>query len=128
MQNRTYSKDLKSNIGQEVIMFGRAYGLRALGGVNFLILQDQYGLAQVVFDKAMPDFKIGALVKIKGVVKEEKRASGGVEVGGKALEIISQPIEDLPFDMSKKELAVNLNTLLDHRPISIRHEKVRAIF
>lgn len=128
MENRIFSKDLKDKVGEDVEVWGRVYGVRALGGVNFLILQDRDGLVQVVFDKDFKDIKIGSLVRIEGKVKEEKRAPGGVEIQGENLKIISEPAEDLPFDLSKKELAVNLNTLLDHRSITIRHEKVRAIF
>ena len=122
------SSQLNKKIGDDVEVWGRVYGVRALGGVNFLILQDRDGLVQIVFDKNFKDVKVGSWVKIEGKVKEEKRAPGGVEIQGKKVEVISAPEEDLPFDLSKKELLVNLNTLLDHRPLTIRHEKVRAIF
>jgi nondiscriminating aspartyl-tRNA synthetase len=125
---RTLSTELKNKIGDDVEIWGRVYGIRALGGVNFLILQDRDGLVQVVFDKNMKDVKVGSWVAIQGQVKEEKRAPGGVEILGKKIEVVSAPAEDLPFDLSKKELNVNLTTLLDHRPLTIRHENVKAIF
>jgi len=107
---------------------GRIYSVRKLGGIIFLILQDRCGLIQVVFDKKTDNLIVGSWVEIEGEVKEEKRAPGGIELRGEKLAIISQPAEDLPIDLSKKELNVNLNTLLNYRPLTLRHEKVRAIF
>ncbi|MBI3671351.1 aspartate--tRNA(Asn) ligase [Candidatus Azambacteria bacterium] len=52
----------------------------------------------------------------------------GVEVIGESVEVLEAPAEELPFDLSKKTLKVELNTLLDFRPLTIRHETVRAIF
>lgn len=128
MTSRIYSDELKTKIGQKAILAGRVYVLRKLGGVNFLILQDRKGLAQVVFDKKLPDLILGSWIIVNGLVKEEKRAPGGVEIQGEKLEIISQPAQELPFDLSKKELNINLTTLLNHRPISLRHERIKAIF
>jgi len=125
---RTLSSQLNKKIDEDVEVWGRVYGVRALGGVNFLILQDRDGLVQIVFDKDFKEAKVGSWVKIQGQAKEEKRAPGGVEIQGKKVEVVSAPDEDLPFDLSKKELNVNLTTLLDHRPLTIRHENVKAIF
>ncbi len=128
MNKRILSDNLKEKIGEEAQICGRVYAIRKLGGIAFLILQDRAGLVQVVLDKENSDLKIGSWVKITGNVKEEKRAPGGVEMQEAEIEILSQPTEDMPFDLSKKELNVNLNTLLDRRPLTIRHENVKAIF
>jgi len=129
MQNRIYSNELKTKIGQTVLIAGRVYGMRKLGGINFLILQDSVGLAQIVFDAAkIGELKIGSWVKISGIAKEEKRAPGGAEIQGEEIETVSEPVEDLPIDLSKKGLNVNLTTLLNYRPLTLRHENVRAIF
>jgi len=128
MEERILSNNLKEKIGQKAVVAGRVYGLRKLGGIVFLILQDRVGLIQVVLGKENSELKIGSWIKITGDIKEEKRAPGGVEIQGAEIKILSRPIEDLPFDLSKKELNVNVNTLLDRRPLTIRHENVKAIF
>jgi nondiscriminating aspartyl-tRNA synthetase len=128
MEKRIQSDLLKSKIGQKVTVAGRIYSIRKLGGINFVILQDRAGLIQAVFDKKAGDLKIGSWARIEGEAKEEKRAFGGAEIQGERIEVFSQPAGELPFDLSKKELSVNLKTLLDHRPLTIRHEKVRSIF
>lgn len=124
---RVLSHQLCDHIGKEVTLLGRLYALREMGGVSFVIVQDRKGLVQVVFG-AKIGAKVGSVISVTGVVKEEKRARRGVELEGKTLKIIQAPVEDLPFDLSKRELKVELPTLLDHRPISLRHESVRSIF
>ena len=124
---RVLSSQLKDYIGQEVKLLGRLYGLRKMGGITFVILQDRKGLAQMVFEQEITA-KVGSVISISGLVKEEKRAPQGAELAGKSLEVIQSPAEDLPFDLSKKDLNVELSTLFDYRPLTLRHETVRSIF
>lgn len=101
--------------------------MRKMGGITFAIIQDRKGLAQAVFEIEITA-KVGSIISMMGVVKEEKRAPQGAELSGKSLEVIQAPVEDLPFDLSKKELNVELSTLFDYRPLTLRHESVRSIF
>lgn len=128
MNERLFSDQLKEKIGQEVVLFGRLYAWRKMGGITFAILQDRAGLVQAVFEKEPAEIKIGSIVKLTGQVKKEERAPGGIELKGIKLEAVSRVKEDYPFDLSKKELALNINTLLDHRAISLRHESQRDLF
>ncbi|MEK7520022.1 MAG: aspartate--tRNA(Asn) ligase [Patescibacteria group bacterium] len=124
---RILSSELKNHIGKEVTLLGRLYAMREMGGITFCVVQDRKGLVQAVFDVPVVA-KVGSIVSISGTVKEEKRAQLGVELAGKTIAVLQAPVEDLPFDLSKKELKVELPTLLDHRPITLRHETVRSIF
>jgi len=124
---RILSTQLNHHIGKEATIFGRLYAVREMGGIAFVIVQDRAGLVQAVFD-AKVDAKLGSIVKLLGMVKEEKRAPGGVELKGENLEVLQAPAEDLPFDLSKKELSVELPTLFDFRALTLRHETVRSIF
>tara|TARA_Y100000310_G_scaffold315414_1_gene365904 strand:+ start:1239 stop:2615 length:1377 start_codon:yes stop_codon:yes gene_type:complete len=128
IMKRTLSSELEKNLNKKVFLQGRVYNLRKMGGINFLLLQDRDGLVQIVFDKLEEKVLTGSLVSITGKVKSEKRAPGGVEVLGEKVEIISSPVEEAPIDLSKAELKAKLSTLLDNRPITLRHEKVKAIF
>lgn len=109
------------------MVVGRLYALREMGGITFAVIQDRGGLVQAVFDQKV-DVKPGSIVSVVGIVKEEKRAPIGVELTGKTLEVIQAPVEDLPLDITKRELKVELPTLLDYRAITLRHETVRSIF
>ena len=124
---RILSSELKNHIGKEVTLLGRLYAARKMGGIGFAILQDRKGLVQAVFEQEI-NAKVGSIISLTGTVKEEKRSQTGVELAGRSISVIQAPVEDLPFDLSKKELNVDLPTLLDHRPLTLRHESVRSIF
>ena len=62
---RVLSSQLKDYIGQEVKLLGRLYGLRKMGGITFVILQDRKGLAQMVFEQEITA-KVGSVISISG--------------------------------------------------------------
>ncbi|MCX6722573.1 MAG: aspartate--tRNA(Asn) ligase [Candidatus Staskawiczbacteria bacterium] len=117
----------QENDGQKVLIKGRVLNMRNLGNVVFLIVQDYTGTIQVVFNENI-EVKTGDAVAIEGTVKKEPRSKYGFEVQGEKIEIVSNITEDLPFDLAKNDLNLNLPTLLDNRTLSLRHPKVQAIF
>jgi len=112
---------------QEALIKGRVFNIRNLGNIIFLVVQDYTGTIQVVVDKSV-EVKTGDAVVITGLVKRDARAKSGFEMKGSKLEVVSKNIEELPIDLSKDDLNLNLNTLLDYRTLSLRHPKVQAIF
>lgn len=124
---RTLIRDLGGQIGKETIISGRIFNIRKLGAVFFVVLRDYTGVVQVVFKDAQ-DLKIGEAVTIAGVPREDKRAKGGIEFGGEKVVGRYALNEEMPFDISKNELKLNIDTLLDHRVLSLRHPEVQAIF
>jgi len=125
--NRTLIKDLAKLDGQEVLLKGRVINLRLLGNVSFVILQDYTGTVQTVWEKIVKA-KVGEAVSIKGKVKLEPRAKGGVELSGEEIETISTNTEEIPFDIAARDINLNLTTLLDLRTVSLRHPKIQAVF
>jgi len=124
---RTLIGQIKENDGKKVLINGRVLNIRNLSNVVFLIVQDYTGTIQAVFDKTV-EAKAGEAIALEGTVKKEPRSKYGFEIQGEKAEVISNIIEDLPFDLTKKDLSLNLPTLLDNRAISLRHPKVQAIF
>ncbi len=124
---RTLIGQISKTKEKEISIKGRVFNVRNLGKVVFLLIQDYTGTIQVVFEKSI-NVNAGDIVEIKGVVKEEPRAKGGFEIQGEKIEIISGIVEEMPFDLTKNELNLNLSTLLDNRPLSLRYPKVQAIF
>jgi len=124
---RILIKDAKQKIGAKVQIMGRVLNARLLSNVSFLQVQDYSGTIQTVWEKPV-EVKVGDAVEVVGEVREDKRAKGGCEILGEELKIISANIEDLPFDLAKKDLNLQLTTLLDWRTLSVRHPKVQAIF
>ena len=112
---------------KKVLIKGRVFNIRNLGNIVFLVVQDYTGTIQVVADKGI-EVKMGDAVEVVGSVKKDERAKGGFEIKGEKLEVVANITEDLPFDLSKEDLNLNLVTLLDARPLSLRHPKVQAIF
>lgn len=106
---------------------GRVFNIRNLGNIVFLVIQDYTGTIQVVVDKSI-EVKTGDAVVVTGLVKKDARAKSGFEIKGEKLEVVSKNTEELPIDLSKEDINLNLSTLLDYRPISLRHPKVQAIF
>ncbi|MFH1657019.1 MAG: aspartate--tRNA(Asn) ligase [bacterium] len=124
---RTLIKQIAQCADKKALIKGRVLNIRDLGNIIFLVVQDYTAIIQVVMDKGS-EVKIGEVVAIEGLVKTEPRAKGGFEIKGEKLEVVSGLTEDLPFDLAKNDLNLNLSTLLDHRPLSLRHPKIQAIF
>jgi len=124
---RLLIKDAKQKTGEKILIMGRVMNARLLSNVSFLQIQDYSGVIQTVWEKPI-DAKVGDAVEILGEVKIEERAKGGCELLGEELKIISANAEDLPIDLAKKDLNLQLTTLLDWRVLSLRHPKVQAIF
>lgn len=133
---RTLISETLSKIGQEVLLRGWVNVKRDHGNLVFVDLRDRTGLLQVVFAgmtearQLRPEW----VVEIKGVVRERpeklvnpKLATGKIEVEAKELKILAKAAE-LPFDMGASELNVGLPVLLDYRPLTLRHPRVRAVF
>jgi len=124
---RTLIGQISTCEGKSALIKGRVFNRRDLGNIVFLIVQDYTGIIQTVYEKGI-EAKVGDSVILEGLVKKDERAKGGYEMKGEKIEIVSSVIEDLPFDLSKNDINLNLPTLLDYRTLSLRHPKIQAIF
>ncbi|MDD3292527.1 MAG: aspartate--tRNA(Asn) ligase [Candidatus Pacebacteria bacterium] len=124
---RTLINQISTQEGKTAQIKGRVFNIRNLGNIVFLVIQDYTGTIQTVFEKGI-EIKIGDFVVLEGKVKKDERAKGGYEIQGEKIEIVSSVIEELPFDLAKNDLNLNLVTLLDNRTLALRHPKVQAIF
>ncbi len=124
---RTLIKDLAQLVGKEVSVSGRILNMRVLSGKTFVVFQDYTGVVQAVF-ATEPALKIGEAAVLSGVVKADARAKTGVELSEVKIVERYKLYEDIPFDISKNELNLNVDTLFDQRTLSVRHPKIQAIF
>lgn len=134
---RTLIRDLHAHIGKEVTIKGSVNVARDQGKMAFFDFRDRSGVVQgVVFGK--PDLletakklKAEWVVAVTGVVnaRPEKMVKAGEPNGDIELEITTIDIlseaETLPFELGTE---VNLDTLLDNRPLTLRTSRERAIF
>src|SRR6266576_1995473 len=84
-------------VGQTAMVRGWLYNKRSSGKIQFLIVRDGTGYVQVVVPKAEVPAEVWeaaeratqeASVRVTGSVREEKRAPGGYEMSGTAVEIL----------------------------------------
>lgn len=132
---RTLTKDTADKVGETVLLKGWVQSRRDHGKIVFLDLSDRSGIVQVVTNaEAAANIGVGYAVAIEGEVKERpkelvnpKLLTGKIEVGAKKIEVLAKS-ETYPFDMGRPDLNLELPTLLDHRSLTLRHPKIRAIF
>lgn len=139
---RVLSLDAKESVDKEILLGGWVERLRVHGKLVFLDLRDRKGIIQVVVNAQVSEeaFKIASelkpeyVVEIKGIVhKRAERTinkdlpTGDIEVEATEVRILSKA-ETLPFDTTKKELNLELPTLLDYRSLTLRHSRVAPIF
>lgn len=134
---RTLIGSLCEQKGKEVLINGWVDVARLQGKMAFFDFRDRSGKVQgVVFGKPevlemANQLKVAYVVAITGIVNErpEKMRNDKVQNGDIELEItkiqIISAAESMPFDMDSE---LNLDTLLDYRPLTLRREHERAIF
>ncbi|WP_373898137.1 aspartate--tRNA(Asn) ligase [Haloimpatiens sp. FM7315] len=127
---RTLIKNLEMNLGNEVCVKGWVHRIRKLSKVTFLVLRDRTGLIQCVLDNNnfQIEVKLESVICILGRVVESNNKIRKVELQGSSIQIISEVKEELPIEINTKEINANLDTILDHRVLSLRQEKINAIF
>lgn len=141
MQNRIFIKDLKENIGKEIMIAGWVDVRRDQGKMIFFDIRDMTGRVQCVtlpnhaeaIEKAK-EARNEWVLKINGLVNKrpEKNVKAGILNGDIEIEILSIEIlsqaAPLPFDMSLEGYNLELTTELDNRSLVLRQQKVQAIF
>jgi aspartyl-tRNA synthetase len=132
---RTLILDCNNKIGEEVTISGWVQVRRDHGKIGFLDVADRSGVIQVFCTgDLLGDIRSQDVVRITGKVAERPEKlvnthipTGTIELQASKVEILSKAAE-MPFDMSGKELDLQLPTLLDNRSLTLRHPRIRSIF
>ena len=130
---RILTSDTAKNIGEKVKVAGWVNTRRDHGGIVFLDLRDRSGLLQVVADPgAVEDVKEEYVLEIEGEIKKRpvkmvnpRMETGEIELKAEKVKVLAESAT-LPFEL--KNLKLSLPKLLDYRPLTLRNQKVRAIF
>jgi nondiscriminating aspartyl-tRNA synthetase len=130
---RIWTSELKEHVGERVLLAGWLHRLRRLSSVNFLILRDAKGLAQVVIDSPEAIERLDgvyneSIIEVVGVVSAEAQAPGGIEVREPEIKVLSPAAAPTPFDLFRPVIAAQLPTQLDHAALTLRHPRHRALF
>lgn len=130
---RILTSEVAKHIGKKVLVSGWIHKIRKMGGITFIVIRDRGGLIQGVVEKkeankVLEDLSTESVVSITGEVVKEERAPQGAEIRVDSVELISKVSGELPIEINKKEMNVNLDTLFDWRPLSLREPGQQAIF
>lgn len=124
-------KDLPKRVGESVTVRGWLYNKRASGKLQFPIIRDGSGYVQCVMSKKeVPEESWNAALEatqestitVTGVVREESRAPGGVELGVETFQVTSQT-QDYPITPKEHGTAF----LMDRRHLWMRSSKQHAV-
>ncbi len=136
LSERTLLNQLKDKIGQKVKVAGWIHKINSLGGIEFYVLRDRNGLTQLtieenILNRDLSNEKIVAetVIEVEGIVtKEERSPYNGIEIKVEKIKILGHSHSDIPINVSANYNSLNLPTILDNRPISIRNLKILKIF
>lgn len=131
--NKIRTTQAQAYVGQRVKMTGWLHNLRKLGGINFVLLRDGFGLFQAVIEDAdelakLQDMQTETVLEVEGVVVAEAQAPGGLELHDCQLNVVTPVTETLPFELNKRVLKPGLDVFLDHAPVGLRHPLKQATF
>jgi asparaginyl-tRNA synthetase len=114
-----------------VLLEGWLYARRSSGKLEFLQVRDGSGVVQCVASKAdLPEDIFAraaavsqeAAIRVRGLVREDRRAPSGVELTLTGLEVVGESHE---YPITPKEHGTPF--LLDHRHLWIRSQRQHAI-
>jgi nondiscriminating aspartyl-tRNA synthetase len=128
-----------SEMGKELCLTGQIQNIQVLAWGGFIQLRLPNYLVQCVVDgktyagpfrELVPE----TAVRVRGVlaaasVKNKNLWPRHCEIQVREITVLSVPgAGELPVDVSKKELNCDLSTNFDHRPLTLRHPRARAVF
>jgi nondiscriminating aspartyl-tRNA synthetase len=128
---RVMINELGSHMNEKVEIKGWVYRVRKLKAITFVILRDRTGLVQCVVENSLMDIsgsKLESVVSIIGEVKEGNNALNPFEILIENFDVINSAVAELPIEINKNELEINLDTMLNNRVLSLRHPKVNSVF
>lgn len=122
---------LNDYINKKVKVEGWVHRIRVLKTITFVIIRDRTSLVQCIVSNTLFDtskIKLESIVSIIGEVKESNNKINNFEIEALEVEVINSCIEDLPIEINKEKLNINLDTMLNNRVLSLRHKRVNSIF
>ena len=128
-----------SDVGRRVRLAGWIHRRRDHGSLVFIDLRDRYGIVQVVVDAAvapeahaaLTDARSEWVIAVEGTVaarragtENEKLATGGIEVAGEVVTVLSQA-KTPPFYINDTDAPVDESLRLKYRYLDLRREPLR---
>jgi len=127
-------RNMAGSVGQEILIQGWVYNIRASGKILFPLFRDGTGIIQGVVVKSAVAPEIferariltqESSVRVTGKVRADHRAPGGFELDVSGLEIVQLVSAEHPYPITPKEHGVEF--LMDHRHLWLRSARQRSI-
>lgn len=123
------------NKGEEVVLSGFVQTIRNLGKMIFLDLRDENGITQIVINEEanladkIKDLTKECTITVHGIVverssKNEKMATGEIEVVANDLTVLGKCKAVLPFEINSENQNVREDLRLEYRFLDLRNEKI----
>lgn len=131
---RVLVADLAQHFDTEILMQWFLHDFRNLGKIAFIILRDRTGLCQIVLDN------LDEIAKLEGcypgtvlsIIWTPVSAPGnkkfGMEVQSAKVEVVTPVHHVHGIDISKDDLSLDIESMIDNRVVTLRHPKQQAIF
>jgi nondiscriminating aspartyl-tRNA synthetase len=133
--DRILAAEVAKHANSHVKISGWLHKKRLLGGLNFIVIRDRSGLAQVVLQDEseiakLRGLQVGTILSIEGKVVSEERAPGGAELHEPKIDIEVPVTDEPPIELDKplSHKSENLDTLFDTRVLGVRNPREQAIF
>jgi nondiscriminating aspartyl-tRNA synthetase len=131
--SRVLSDQIKDHLDQEVVLEGWLYNSRIFPNFAFVILRDRRGTVQCVINKPeelekIKHLLVESVLRVKGKVILQMNSTDKYELADSSVEVLNEVKEVLPVVINKKVLDLNLDTLLNNRPLTLRNLEQQAIF
>src|SRR3989338_1020658 len=138
MKNRVYIRDLKDNVGKEIIIAGWVNVRRDQGKMIFFDMRDMTGLVQCValpsrievIEKAK-EIRPEWVLKITGIVNKrpdknvkQDTLNGNVELEVTNIEILNKA-ETAPFQVNEDTLGINEDLRMKYKYLDLRTERMQ---
>lgn len=122
-----------AHVGEELTLHGSIHKIRKMSGFSFVILRTFRDLYQCILSPELSDVPVEELreemcVRIRAGVVAEERSRTGWELQILHIQVLSCPAMEMPVVINGKKMSASLETVLDHRPLTLRNEKERAVF
>ena len=130
---RLISNELVNKVDEEVLVKGWLNAIRVLGKISFMVIRDRGGMVQVVLEDKTETEKVknlqpGSIITVAGTVQEAKQTELGIEIINPSVTVEIPVTTPLPVEYNKPELNAEMDTILDYRPLTLRNQKISAVF
>ncbi len=118
-------------LSQMVHVKGWVHRIRKMKAVVFVVLRDRTGLLQLTLSPGLfeqYEIQLETVISASGKLVESKNKLSHVEIQVNHIEVLSRVEHELPIQINGKSINGGIDTLLNNRVITLRHEKESAIF